>query len=93
MSHDSPPSKERIVERVVEVDMRWQPIDSAPSGELLLVAEPGNGYALCSLFNGSWRDPSGAVMRPTHWMPLPAWPSGILGPRGPRAIHNGEASL
>lgn len=78
MADDTLPISERIAERVVEVDLRWRPIQTAPHGELLLVCEPGCGYALCKHFCGAWRDPDGSIMRPTHWMPLPAWPRGPL---------------
>lgn len=70
--------------RVIDAQ-RWRPIETAPKdGTMLLVCEPGCGYALCYYkwrergCEGLWADPGGGYMHPTHWRPLPEWPRSVL---------------
>jgi hypothetical protein len=67
--------------------MNWQPIETAPKGELVIVAD-GAMIAVAVLHLGTWHfweggidDEENANMNswlpnygPTHWMPLPAPP-------------------
>ena len=65
----------------------WQPIETAPSGESVLVygaptpKQMGEWYVATN-FDGAWEQPNGAWpdVQPTHWMPLPAAPSYPAGP-------------
>ena len=63
--------------------VEWQPIETAPTDEAILIC---GGYVLypcvASLNNGEWdAEAQGGILRediadyPTHWMPLPAPPS------------------
>jgi hypothetical protein len=55
----------------------WQPIDTAPGGELLIacpIAKGGYYFAIARRgSSGQWRDGDGDHS-PTHWMPLPEPP-------------------
>lgn len=58
--------------------MNWQPIETAPHGEILCAFQHG-GIAVCEKgFSGFWHTPYGYTqepnMLPTHWMPLPEPP-------------------
>ncbi len=63
--------------------MKWQPIETAPDGERVLVFSPGEELAVCEAIvdgGGRYYDPvylewdgRGA----THWMPLPEPPKEI----------------
>lgn len=55
--------------------MTWQPIETAPTGEKILVAYDHGSYerrvAFKSLINGRWYSHDQPIIPPTHWMPLP----------------------
>jgi hypothetical protein len=56
----------------------WHPIETAPKdGTLITVYSPSAGSSVVRGAPGRvWRTESGReVMRPTHWMPLPASPA------------------
>ncbi len=59
----------------------WQPIETVPrDGTRVLVCD-GNGTGTGRLLDdGSWAVGGGCGYRPTHWMPLPAAPSGKVVP-------------
>lgn len=57
----------------------WQPIETAPTNERVLVYESFNGsfdIHIVKWFNGYWESNMGAQFYPTHWMPLPEPPKG-----------------
>lgn len=63
--------------------MTWQPIETAPRGEMFIYYEPRNGMRCIGLAylakDGGWRDSEREWSRrlePTHWMPLPDPPDG-----------------
>lgn len=57
---------------------RWQPIETAPKGEMFIYSEPRDGKRCIGLaywtVTGEWRDSESEWTRrlnPTRWMPLP----------------------
>ena len=65
--------------RAAEARTAWQPIETAPHGEWVLVYGTRFRAALPSveparLDEYGWADKGGYSVRPTHWMPLPAAP-------------------
>lgn len=58
---------------------QWQPIETAPrDGTLVLIREPRRCSGLAAMFWGGWKYEFGGIcyLEPTHWMPLPAAPTG-----------------
>jgi len=64
--------------------MEWQPIETAPTYEAVLICGGDVLYpCVASLNNGEWdAEAQGGILRediaesPTHWMPLPEPPEG-----------------
>lgn len=58
---------------------KWQPIDSAPKEEdVLLLRTLGRPPIVAGFFDGAWRSfdyPDSEIIDVTHWMPLPAPPA------------------
>lgn len=65
--------------------MHWQPIETAPKDELILVARTKRMCGPCAAMNhsqdgwvtetpGEWV----SIYTPSHWMPLPAAPDAVL---------------
>jgi Protein of unknown function (DUF551) len=61
--------------------MDWQPIETAPRGEMFIYYWPRDGKRAIGLAylakDGGWRDSEGnwkTRLEPTHWMPIPAPP-------------------
>lgn len=63
--------------------MTWQPIQTAPANQQILIFEPkfaryGAGVLVATLGNGrSWHTLACSDVAPTHWMPLPNPPEGV----------------
>lgn len=60
--------------------MTWQPIETAPGNETILVCQSQNGI-ICTARGknkyGDWRTGTGPmdyIAAVTHWMPIPAQP-------------------
>lgn len=57
----------------------WQPIESAPAGDMMLIGAVGSSTVAMSFYNGrAWRHPHSldvVCFQPTHWMPLPDPPA------------------
>jgi len=57
----------------------WQPIETAPKGEEVIVYTPLNGVVSSIYKHGCWQkliivNGRGPGNEPTHWMPLPKPP-------------------
>lgn len=55
----------------------WQPIETAPENEVIIVAFLSGSVTTAWLRQGAWWDGSGEFVHdeaPTAWMPLPAHP-------------------
>lgn len=84
MSYDAPapipfPTIDRRKYQDAPFVAAWHPIATADKQEPVLVCEPGNGFTIVH-WNEShqgWFDDHGSQMHPTHWMPLPDWPTDL----------------
>lgn len=57
--------------------MDWQPIETAPRGEMLLLYQPRTTSRMAlpeRMIVDSWRGPGYFHRDTTHWMPLPPPP-------------------
>jgi len=63
--------------------MNWLPIETAPKDGQQILGAWGKWVGVCRWCAGvpelgvpaaGWEDVDGALVRPTHWMPLPAPP-------------------
>ena len=52
----------------------WQPIETAPEDEFVLVMEPSGRCGGAYLLGGEWSNDEGDAYNPTHWMHLPTPP-------------------
>lgn len=74
----------------------WQPIDTAPLAEWVLVWGPGSivrSAARCQVEGKEWwTDGSAITVKLTHWAPLPSPPIDREGRRGRRSAEKNRFS-
>ena len=68
---------ERLRKEVAKLrkSAEWQPIDTAPSGNVLLYYPPGHGKNALSEWITIGRGGCDRFRMPTHWFPIPKRPA------------------